>query len=63
LKIFIVLYEWKTRPFFHKGRLKTCEVGFSAYDQTEAYRLAKHDGEIRFARRQWRIISCKEILK
>lgn len=61
LKTFLIEYEYKTRPWFHKGRWVRIKIGFCAENQTDVYRLAKTDGETRFGRRRWKILGCEEV--
>lgn len=61
MKYFEIEYEYKTRPLFRKGRLKTCSIPFAAKDITQAYELAKVEGDKRFRRHKWRILQAKEL--
>lgn len=56
-----VEFEWHTRPMFRQGRLKTCRVAFAAPDQTQAYELAREEGQKRFPRHKWKVVGCQEL--
>jgi hypothetical protein len=60
MRYFEVIYEWHTRPWYHKGRLKTEKVVFAANSLSEGLLLAKAEGERRYPRRRWRIDSWEE---
>jgi hypothetical protein len=57
LKNFLVVYRYKTRPRYRKGKWKEEEKAFSANDLAEALRLAKSYAESTF-RSQWVIDVC-----
>jgi len=61
MKYFRVTFEWKTRPWYRKGRVKTHEVTVAANDQTEAYKTAQEIGAKRFYRHKWGVLSVEEI--
>lgn len=62
MKVWSVEYEYRTRPWFRKGRIRRERVAFSAESLTQLYELARDEGERRFARRTWLIanIECVE---
>lgn len=53
--------EWKTRPLYRKGRLRTERVTFAAEDLAEAYRLALDEAKTRYPRHKWRMLHCEEL--
>ena len=59
IKCFIVLYRYKTRPLYRKGKWKEEEKTFAAHDLAEALRLAKKYAESNF-RGQWVVDVCHE---
>ena len=61
MKYFRVTFEWHTRPRYRQGRVKTCQVTFAASNRTDAYKLAKEDGNTRFPRHRWRVIYCEDL--
>lgn len=59
MRYFIVLYRYKTRPLYRKGKWKEDAKCFAARDLAEALRLAKEYAEKNF-RSQWVIDVCSE---
>lgn len=59
MRYFIVLYRYKTRPLYRKGKWKADEKCFAASDLAEALRLAKEYAEKHF-RSQWVVDVCSE---
>jgi hypothetical protein len=53
MKYFNMEFEYKTRPWFRKGRLKREWQTFAAPDLAEAYRQAGKWGEEHYGRRHW----------
>lgn len=60
LKNFLVVYRFKTRPRYRKGKWKDEEKVFAAHDQMEALRLAKQYAEVTY-RGQWLVDVCTEL--
>lgn len=48
-------FEYKTRPWFRKGRLKRERITFAAHDLISAYWLAVQEGKKRYRGRQFRV--------
>lgn len=61
MKIFAVLYRYRTRPRYRKGRTAEKTAAFVAHDLYEALRLARAEAEKSWPRRKWSIVSCLEI--
>lgn len=60
IKVFVVVYRYKTRPRFKSGRWKVAEKSFGARDLAEALRLAKEYAEATY-RGQWVVDVCSEV--
>jgi hypothetical protein len=61
MRYFSITFEWHTRPLYRKGRVKQCSVVFAAENQTQAYELAREDGNRRFPRHKWKVVGCEEL--
>lgn len=61
MRYFEVVFEFKTRPMYHKGRWKTETRSFAADSAEDALRLARDDGKTRYGRRQWKIAGVTEL--
>lgn len=63
MKYFKVLFRFRTRPMYRKGRWTEKNVVFGAKDLMEALRMARAHAEKYWNRRKWNIVSCWEIEK
>jgi len=61
LRMFAVVYEYRTHPWAGKGKTRQDSAAFSVTDNAEAYRLAQAEGERRYHKRRWRVLSCVEV--
>jgi len=61
MRYFSVEYEWHTRPWYKKGRIKTVKKAFAAGNLNDALKLAQEEGTKMFPRHKWKIIRWEEL--